>query len=144
MSGLEQGPPSDALGVPAYVPTHVNKATDINSARSMVRQAQRMEHQLYLQVCAMNCLPAKGMRGFENQEGIAECLEALRSHEKKIRQYQSVLVNRDQNLKDFNTLAASMGLVNDHTSAVGEIEIPESVRESGWLFRLWCWWNFKR
>jgi hypothetical protein len=115
----------------------IYNATSLEAARALVRQAALTEHRLYVDVCNMLGTPANGMRGFTELHSYAQCLQALQKHNEKIKQHQSVLVNSEQHLKDFNKLAQEMGIHPTHESFQPE-------RKHGWLFRLWCWWNFRR
>lgn len=88
-------------------------ATDLETAVELVRKASDMEHELYLRVCKLYDVAPTGRRGFTQISDVAGCLIALKSHEQKIKQHQTSLVDNDKHLKEFNEVAKRLGLLTD-------------------------------
>jgi hypothetical protein len=91
----------------------IGKAMDLETARALVKKAGDAEHELYVRVCKLMGIAPTGQRGYSQLNDIAGCLIAIKSHESKIQQHQSVLVNNDKHLKEFNEVAKRLGLLQN-------------------------------
>jgi hypothetical protein len=91
----------------------IGKAMDLDTARGLVQKAADAEHELYVRVCKLIGVAPSGKRGYTQLHDIAGCLIAIKSHESKIQQHQSVLVNNDKHLKEFNEVAKRLGLISN-------------------------------
>jgi len=112
----------------------ISHATTLEEAQLFVKKAREIEHELHLQVCAIWSAPPHGQRGYSSLTTIADCVRALNSHEKKIREYTESIRNSKMGLNEFNQ---TLQVIAQHVDSVshmvpiyeGRAKTPEEQKE---------------